>query len=65
MSAVILDVHATTHQHCALEVVQKPPACAGMDAHPRPCMKADTIQVTATALKATIHGVGVQAVAIQ
>jgi hypothetical protein len=65
MSAVILDVHATTHQHYALEVVQKPPAYVGMDVLQRPYTKADTIQVTATALRATIHGVGVQAAAIQ
>jgi hypothetical protein len=65
MSAATLDVHATTHQHYALEGVQKHHVYAGMDAHQRPYMKADTIQVTATALKATIHGVGVQAVAIQ
>ena len=53
-----LVVHATTRQHYALEVVQKHHAYAGMDAHQRPYMKADTIQVTATAIKATIHGVG-------
>jgi hypothetical protein len=65
MFAVTLDVHAITHQHCALEVVQKHHAYAGMDVHRKPYTKADIIQETATALKATIHGVGAQAVAIQ
>jgi hypothetical protein len=60
-----LAVHATTHQHYALEVVQKPAVFAGMDAHQRRYTKVDTGQVIATALKATIHGVGVQVVAIQ
>jgi hypothetical protein len=65
MCADTLVVHATTLQHYALEGVQKLPVSAGLDAHQRPCTTADIIQVTATALKATIHGVGVQAVAIQ
>ena len=65
MSAATLVVHATTHQHYALEVVQKHRVYAGMDAHQKPYTKAATIQVTATALRATIHGVGVQAVAIR
>jgi hypothetical protein len=64
MFADTLVVHAITHQHYALEGVQKLPAFAGMDAHRKPYTKADTIQATATALKATIHGVGVQAAAI-
>jgi hypothetical protein len=65
MFVVTSDVHATTHQHYALEVVQKHHVYAGMDAHQRRYTKAATIQVTATALRATIHGVGVQAVATQ
>jgi hypothetical protein len=64
MSAATLDVHAITHQHYALEVVQKPPAFAGLDVHQKPYMKVATIQVTATALRATILGVGAQAAAI-
>jgi hypothetical protein len=60
-----LDVLATTRQHYALEVAQKPPAFAGLDVHQRPYTKADIIQATATALRATIHGVGVQAAVIQ
>ena len=65
MSAATLDVHATTHQHYVSEVVQKHHVYAGMDVHQRPCTKAAIIQAKATALKATIHGVGVPAVAIQ
>jgi hypothetical protein len=65
MFAATLDVHAITHQHYVSEVVQKHHAYAGMDVHQKPYTKADIIQETATALKATIHGVGVQAVAIQ
>jgi hypothetical protein len=65
MSAATLDVHAITHQHYALEVVQKHHVYAGMDVRQKPYTKADIIQVTATALRATIHGVGAQAAAIQ
>jgi hypothetical protein len=65
MSAATLVVHATTHQHYALEVVQKLHVSAGMDVHQKLYTKADTIQVTATALRATIHGVGAAKAAIQ
>ena len=65
MFVVTSDVHATTHQHYALEVVQKPAVFAGTAAHRRPYTKVDTGQVIATATKATIHGVGVQVAAIQ
>ena len=53
-----LVVHATTRQHYALEVVQKHRVSAGMDAHQKHYMKVAITQVTATAIKATIHGVG-------
>jgi hypothetical protein len=56
---------ATTHQHYALEVVQKHHAYAGMDAHQRRYTKADIIQVIATALRAITHGVGAQVAATQ
>ena len=65
MFVVTSDVHATTHQHYALEVVQKHHVYAGLDVLQRPCTKADIIQVTATALRAITHGVGAQVVAIQ
>jgi hypothetical protein len=65
LSAATLDVHATTRHHYALEVAQKPPAFAGLDVHQKPYMKVATIQVTATALRATILGVGAAKVAIQ
>jgi hypothetical protein len=65
MSAAILDVHATTHQHYATEVVQKLHVFAGLDVHQKLYTKADIIQATATATKATIHGVGAAKVAIQ
>ena len=65
MSADILEEAAITHHHYALEVAQKPPAYAGLDAHQRPYTKADIIQVTATATKVTIRGVGAAKAAIQ
>ena len=65
MSAAILEEVVITHQHCVIEVAQKPPAYAGLDAHQRPCTKADIIQVTATATKVTIRGVGAAKAAIQ
>ena len=65
MSADISDAHATTHQLYVIEVVQKPLACAGMVVHQKPCMKVVIIQVTATATKVTIHGVGAAKAAIQ
>ena len=65
MSADILEEAATTHQHYALEVVQKLAAYAGSVAHQRPYTKADIIQVTATATKVTIRGVGAAKAAIR
>ena len=65
MSADILEEAATTHQHCALEVVQKLAAYAGSVAHQKPYMKVAITQVTATATKATIRGVGAAKAAIQ
>ena len=65
MSAATLEEAATTHQHYALEGAQKHHVYAGMDVHQRPYTKVATIQATATALRATIHGVGVLAAATQ
>jgi hypothetical protein len=65
MYAAISVVHVITHQHYALEGVQKPAVFAGMDAHQKLYTKAVTIQAIATAIKATIRGVGARAAAIQ
>ncbi len=65
MFADTSDVHATTLQHCALEDVQKHHASAGLVARQRHCTKADTTQAIATAIKATILGVGAAKAAIQ
>ena len=60
MSADILVVHATTHQHCALEVAQKLRVSVGLVVRIIRCTKAGTFQDKNRLGEATIHGVGVQ-----